>query len=136
MSKSSWSEEARLKELASYEILDTPYEEEFDDIVKLASQICDTPISIINIVDADRQWFKAEIGFGIRETPLDNSICAHAILQNDLFVVPDTTKDPCFKNNPLVMGEPNLSFIPVPCLKQARDFRLVHSVFWTINHVN
>ena len=105
-----YQEGDRLSALYDYEILDTPFEIEFDDIVKLASQICETPISIVNLIDRERQWFKAEIGFGIRETPLDNSICAHAILQNDFFVIPDTRQDIRFQNNPLVTGEPKLRF--------------------------
>jgi two-component sensor histidine kinase len=78
--------------------------------VKVASAICGTPISVINLIDYGRQWFKAEVGLGIRETPLDSSICAHAILQPDLFVVPDTTLDSRFADNPLVTGDPHLRF--------------------------
>jgi two-component sensor histidine kinase len=104
------AEESRLAALRRYGILDTPREADFDEIVKVASAICGTPISVINLIDYGRQWFKAEVGLGIRETPLDSSICAHAILQPDLFVVPDTTLDSRFADNPLVTGDPHLRF--------------------------
>jgi two-component sensor histidine kinase len=104
------AEEDRLAALRSYGILDTPREEDFDEVVKVASLICETPISVITLVDQGRQWFKAEVGLGVRETPLDSSICAHAILQPDLFVVPDTTLDRRFSDNALVVGDPRLRF--------------------------
>jgi two-component sensor histidine kinase len=106
----SWDETARLAALRSYGILDTPTEQDFEDVVRIAAHVCNTPISVINLIEDTRQWFKAEIGLGVRETPLDVSICAHAILQPGLFVVPDTTQDPRFACNPLVTGEPNLRF--------------------------
>jgi signal transduction histidine kinase len=100
----------RLAALRSYGILDTPREDQFDDIVKLAAYICRTPIAVINLIDEGRQWFKAEVGLGVRETPLDTSICAHAILRPGLFVVPDLSADDRFRHNPLVAGEPALRF--------------------------
>ena len=103
-------EEARLESLRRYAILDTPTEETFDSITRLIARICDAPIAVINLVDRDRQWFKSEIGLGVRETPLDISICAHAILQPGLFVVPDTAEDARFQKNPLVCGDPRLRF--------------------------
>ena len=103
-------EEERLAALYRYEILDTELDEDYEDITRLISQICHTPVAIISLVDRDRQWFKSEIGMGIRETPLDHSICAHAILQQGLFIVPDTLNDPRFANNPLVTGDPHLRF--------------------------
>lgn len=106
----AWDEASRLASLRSYAILDTPVEADFDDITCIAAHVCAAPISVINLIDADRQFFKSEIGLGVRETPLDISICSHAILQRDLFVVPDTTKDPRFACNPLVTGEPHLRF--------------------------
>jgi two-component sensor histidine kinase len=104
------SEDRRLAALRSYQILDTPREEEFDDVVKVVSAICDAPISVINLIDDGRQWFKAEVGLGVRETPIDSSLCAHAILQPGLFIVPDTTLDRRFTDNPLVTGDPHLRF--------------------------
>jgi len=104
------AEARRVAALHSYKILDTPREEEFDDITRVVSAICDTPISVINLIDKERQWFKAEVGLGVRETPLPASICAHAILQPGLFVVPDTLRDERFSDNPLVVGKPHLRF--------------------------
>jgi len=100
----------RLKALYRYNILDSDFDSRFDDLVELGAFICETPIAVINFIDKDRQWFKAELGLGIRETPLDVSICSHAILQPGLFVVQDTLKDDRFTNNPLVTGDPHLRF--------------------------
>ncbi|MBN8480511.1 MAG: GAF domain-containing sensor histidine kinase [Xanthomonadales bacterium] len=104
------NESARLAALHSYAILDTAAEGAFDDITRIARMVCGTPIAVVNLIDAERQWFKSEIGLGVRETPLDPSICAHAILQDDLFVVPDTRLDERFRRNPLVTGDPKLRF--------------------------
>jgi len=101
---------ARLEALRRYGILDTPPEPEFDEITDLIARVCETPIAVINFIDDGRQWFKSEVGLGVRETPLDVSICAHAILQPDLFVVYDTLDDDRFNGNPLVTGEPRLRF--------------------------
>ena len=103
-------EERRLAALHAYGLLDTPREDEFDEIVRVVSALCGTPISVINLIDRDRQWFKAEVGLGVSETPLPASICAHALLQPDLFVVPDTLRDERFSDNPLVTGNPHLRF--------------------------
>ena len=106
----TWTESERLAALRDYDILDTPPEPEFDDIVASAAHLCAAPIALITLVDDQRQWFKAETGLGIRETPLEMSVCKHAILQPGLFVIPDATQDPCFADNPLVVGEPHLRF--------------------------
>jgi PAS domain S-box-containing protein len=105
-----WNESDRLAALDRYEILDTPREPEFDDVARLAADIFDAPIAVVNLIAEGRQWFKAEVGIGADELPLDVSICAHAILQPGIFVVPDTTADLRFSNNPLVTGEPGLRF--------------------------
>lgn len=106
----AWDEAERLAALRRYAILDTPPEPDFDDLVRVAAQVCQTPVSLISLVDQGRQWFKAEIGLGKHETPLVESICATAILQPRLFVVPDAAQDPRFEGNPLVQGEPHLRF--------------------------
>ena len=106
----SGSEAARLAALASYRILDTPRERDFDDVVALASEICGTPIAVVSLIDDGRQFFKAEVGLGLRETPLETSFCAKAILEDEFLVVPDATRDPRFHGNPLVTGEPGLRF--------------------------
>jgi hypothetical protein len=109
----------RSKALRSYGVLDTPKEGEFDDIARLASEICETPIAIVNLVDTARQFFKAEVGLGIRETPLETPFCGHAILTDDFMMVPDAAKDPRFAGNPLITGEPGLRFYAGALLKTA-----------------
>ncbi|OXS15882.1 GGDEF domain-containing protein [Zobellella denitrificans] len=104
------SEQQRLAVLSRYHILDTPPEPAFDDITRLAAHLCNAPVAVINFIDEERQWFKSEIGLGVRETPLDISICVHALLEQELLVVPDTRQDPRFASNPLVTGEPYLRF--------------------------
>lgn len=104
------NEAERLQALRSYGILDTAIEPAFDDITRIASYVCQTPISVINLIDEGRQWFKSEVGLGVRQTPIDSSLCAHAILENSFMEIPDTTADPRFIHNPLVTGDPHLRF--------------------------
>jgi len=106
----AWDEGDRLAALTAYDILDTPTEPEFDDIANLAAAIFDAPIGVVNLIADSRQWFKAEVGIGTRELPLEVSICRHAILEDDLMVVPDTRLDARFVNNPLVTVEGGLRF--------------------------
>jgi GAF domain-containing protein len=91
----------RLTTLRQYDILDTPRERDFDDIVALASEICGTPIAVINLIDEHRQWFKAEVGLGVRETPLETSICSHVILEDDFVEIEDTLVDDRTADNEL-----------------------------------
>jgi PAS domain S-box-containing protein len=104
------NEEARLDALRDLEILDTAPEPEFDDLALIASQICGTPISLISLVDRDRQWFKSKIGIEARETSRDVAFCSHAIRQRELFVVSDAMDDPRFSTNPLVTADPKIRF--------------------------
>ena len=102
--------EKRVQALLELEILDTPSEAEFDDIVVLASEICQAPVSMVSLVASDRQWFKASIGVAVCETPISDSFCAHAIQQRGLFLVEDATKDQRFMDNPLVQDDPHVRF--------------------------
>ncbi|MCH8500708.1 MAG: sensor domain-containing diguanylate cyclase [Aliidiomarina sp.] len=118
------SDEKRLEALYRYNILDTDFDPCFDDLAELGAYICEMPIAVINFVDKDRQWFKSEIGLGVRETALDVSVCKHAILQPGLFVVPDMTKDERFANYDLVTGEPHLRFYAGALLESSDGFPL------------
>ncbi len=104
-------EEARLRDLRAYYLLDSESESTYDEIVQLASQICGTPVAVMTLIDADRQWFKAQVGLDISETGREIAFCAHAILEpTQTLVVPDATQDPRFADNPLVTGEANFRF--------------------------
>ena len=118
----AWTEAQRLAALDRYNILDTRPEPDYDNVVKLVCQALDVPIAAVNFIAEHRQWFKAEIGLGVREMELDNSICARAILQSDMFVVPDTTKDSRFDCNDLVTGPPGLRFYAGALLKTSEGF--------------
>ncbi len=103
-------DEARLAALESYDILDTPAEAGFDDIVLLASQICETPVALVSLVAGDRQWFKAKVGFDGCETPIGQSVCQHGLKAPGLLIIPDLTLDPRTKDNTLVTAEPHIRF--------------------------
>ncbi len=103
-------EAARLAALHGYAILDTEPEGGFDDLTRLAANICDAPIALVSLVDHDRQWFKARVGLEALETSRDFSFCAHAIRGDGLFLVPDATEDDRFATNPLVTGDPKIRF--------------------------
>ena len=104
-------EEARIKALESYKILDTLAEKEFDEITLLASEICKVPISLISLVDGDRQWFKSKVGLNAEETSRQISFCGHAINSpGEILIVPDARLDERFFDNPLVIGSPDIVF--------------------------
>lgn len=104
------NEANRLKELHDLAVLDTASEPAFDNLTKFASEICGTPIALISLVDAERQWFKSSVGLDISETPRDQAFCAHAILSTEVLQVHDATKDDRFSDNPLVTGDPRIRF--------------------------
>lgn len=111
-------ENARLAVLRRYHILDTPPEQAYDDLTLLAARLTDTPIALVNFVDATRQWFKARHGMALRETHRDISFCAHAILDTArILIVPDMTLDPRFADNPMVVGPPHARFYAGAALK-------------------
>jgi signal transduction histidine kinase len=103
-------EPRRLNDVYKTQLLDTPEEKEFNEIVQLASNLCGTPISLITILDTERQWFKARVGMDVTETSRDVSFCGHAILQDDIFEIPDALKDIRFSDNPLVTAGPEIRF--------------------------
>ncbi len=105
------TETERLATLRALDVLDSGPEEEFDALIKVASLVCGVPISLISLVDSERQWFKANIGLpGVSETPRDIACCAHAILDDKLFEVPDAALDARFADNPLVTDAPDIRF--------------------------
>lgn len=103
-------EATRIDTLRALNILDTSSEERFDRLTRLAKRLFGVPIALISLVDADRQWFKSCLGLESRETPREVSFCGHAILQNDIFVIPDAILDSRFSDNPLVTGVPHIRF--------------------------
>jgi hypothetical protein len=103
-------ESDRLAALKKYSILDTLPEQIYEDVTALASLICGTPISLVSLVDADRQWFKSELGLGVKETPRAVSFCAHTLGTAKTLIVKDAKADPRFMDNPLVLGDPGIRF--------------------------
>ena len=105
------AEAIRLSALKNLMVLDSPEEQAYDDITRLAASLCGTPIALISLVDDKRQWFKARVGLAARETPRDMAFCAHAILApSDVLIVEDAQTDTRFAANPLVTGDPNIRF--------------------------
>jgi GAF domain-containing protein len=102
--------EQRLTILQSSGILDTPPEEQFDDLTRVASFICKTPISLISLLDEKRQWFKSRVGLDATETPIEQAFCLHAIEKPEVMVIRDAWEDGRFAANPLVTGAPNIRF--------------------------
>jgi len=104
------NEAQRLAALNELEILDTIEEQAYDDLTDLASNICNTPVSLVSLIDTDRQWFKSHHGLDARETPRDFAFCAHAINSDDLFIIENADNDERFHDNPLVTNEPFVKF--------------------------
>ena len=104
------NEQARIASLKEHKILDTEAEGAYDDLTKIASEICQTPIALVSLVDSERQWFKSRVGLDAPETHRDLAFCAHAILNPELFIVNDTFEDERFFDSPLVTGDPKIRF--------------------------
>jgi diguanylate cyclase (GGDEF)-like protein len=104
------NERQRMQTLRDLQLLDTPAEERFDRVTRLAKQVFSTQIALVSIVDSNRQWFKSRQGLDATETPRDISFCGHAILGDKIMVVNDAEKDERFCDNPLVCGDPNIRF--------------------------
>ncbi|MBE9049450.1 GAF domain-containing protein [Nostocales cyanobacterium LEGE 11386] len=110
-------EVARIEALYQYQILDSAPEQAFDDLVFLAAQICDAPIALINLLDTNRQWFKAKVGLDIREMPIDIGFCRLCIQQKDILIIPDTLADEQYATNVVVTSEPYVRFyVGVPLI--------------------
>ncbi len=97
------NEDTRLKNLRALNILDTPPEERFDRLTRLAKRTFDVPIAMVSLIDANRQWFKSCVGLSVRETARDISFCGHTILGSEVFMIEDTSLDIRFADNPLVL---------------------------------
>lgn len=115
-------EPARIDSLRSLAILDTPPEERFDRLTRMAKRLFGVPIALVSLVDENRQWFKSCMGMDVSETPRDISFCGHAILGNDVFIIPNAIEDERFADNPLVVNEPHIRFY-AGCPLRAPDGR-------------
>ena len=118
------NEAERLRTVRSYKTLDTKPEERFDELTRLAALICGVPISLISLIDKDRQWFKSRFGLDVQETPRAQAFCTHAIMQPEMFVIPDASQDERFAENPLVTGDLHIRFYAAAPLA-ARDGQLL-----------
>jgi len=117
------NEDERLAELFRYEILDSPPEPDFDEIVELAAELCEAEISLVSLVDDRRQWFKASYGLDAKETPKNIAFCAHAIHTDDIFEIPNAIEDERFHDNPLVTNEPHIRFYAGQPLYSANGYK-------------
>jgi len=117
-------EKVRLETLRTLNLLDTAPEERFDRLTRLARRIFGVPISLVSLVDGSRQWFKSTQGLEVKETPREISFCGHAILEDDIFIVPDALKDERFVDNPLVTNSPGVRFYAGCPLKVANGSKI------------
>ena len=127
------NEPERLVALQQCKILDTSPERAFDDICQVAAYICQTPIALVSLVDEQRQWFKARVGLAVAETHRNIAFCTYAILQDDIFIVPDALADERFSDNPLAIGAPFVRFYAGVPLTTSEGYRL--GTLCVIDHV-
>ncbi len=106
------SDPARLAALDAFDVLDTPTESGFDDVVRLAMRLCAAPVALVSLVAADRQWFKANVGFPQCETDLESSVCKFALAEPDLLIIPDLAADPRTASTPLSRGSRTFASTP------------------------
>lgn len=118
------NEDQRLEDLYAYDLLDSKPEADYDDLADLAGYICGCPISLITLIDKDRQWFKSKKGLGVSETSRRESFCSHAILGDGILEVQDASKDERFYDNPLVTGEPGIRFYAGSPIISATGYKL------------
>jgi GAF domain-containing protein len=102
----------RVHALKMLQVLDTSHKERFDRVTRMAKRIFGVSISLVTLIDKDRQWFKSIQGLDVSETPVEISFCGHAINQDELFIISDTTEDERFLDNPMITGAPNIRFYP------------------------
>lgn len=114
----------RLDVLRRYDVLDTGRENVYDDLTQLTAELCDVPVCLVSLVEQDRQWFKSETGLGICETPIEQSICAHVINENNFLEIPDTTLDPRTADNVLCRGEDAFRFYAGAILRTLNGWTL------------
>lgn len=118
------NEVERLHVLRALAILDTQAEERFDRLTRIATRMFNVPISLVTLVDSNRQWFKSCMGLQVKETPRDISFCGHAILGNGAFVINDASKDPRFSDNPMVTGVPHIRFYAGQPIRTTHGFKI------------
>ncbi|RYY94767.1 MAG: GAF domain-containing protein [Chitinophagaceae bacterium] len=119
-----FNEELRLQDLYAFDILDSGRDQDFDDILEIASQVCGCPIAAVTFIDETRQWIKASIGLNVDQTSRDAAFCAHTILQNQVMVVENALEDERFHDNPLVTGEPSIRFYAGAPIVSAAGYKL------------
>lgn len=119
------NEKERLDNLKSFHVMDTLPEPDLDDLTRMASEICETPIALISLIDDNRQWFKSKVGLEITETPRELAFCAHAILEhNNYLIVKDARLDERFSDNPFVVNDPNIIFYAGVVLRSTEGYPL------------